>query len=255
MKIIPLDIETLPIEGYCWGIWEQNLGLEQIKQDWTLASVAWKELGAKKVNYISVAGQKNLRDDKAIARTIWEVLDSADVVVAQNGKKFDLKKINSRLIQHGFKPYSPVRVVDTLQVARSVFGFTSTKLKWVSQLLTDAPKDDHKEFPGFELWLECLKGNTRAWKAMKEYNIQDVETLEKYYYKLRPWITSHPNPATYSDGVAPQCTKCGSSRVQARGYAVLQQGRYQRYHCQDCGGWSRGKIMLLTPEKRRSMLA
>jgi hypothetical protein len=256
-RIVTIDIETSPIESYTWGLWEQNVGLEQIKTEWTILSYAAKWFGEKKMIYKDTSGRgvKRVRDDKKLLEDLWTILDAADIVVAQNGKRFDMKKINARLLMHNLPPYSPVRVVDTLQVSKNHFGFTSNKLAWLSKYLTATPKSEHKKFPGFDLWLECLKDNPKAWAEMKKYNIQDVIATEELYVKLRPWITNHPNMGAYNLSPVPQCPKCASVNQQSRGTATTQQGRYTRYQCQDCGGWSRGKLMLLDLKKRRSLLA
>jgi hypothetical protein len=244
-KLLTIDIETAPIEAYCWGIWEQNIGLDMIIKDWSILCYCAKWLDERKVIYESTGGRgkAKVRDDKILMGKLWELLDEADIVVAQNGQKFDIKKINSRLKFHGYGPYSPIRIVDTLLVAKSRFGHTSNKLEWQSQQFTDVPKSKHKKFPGFELWLECLKDNPAAWAEMEKYNKRDVIATERLYLRQRPWITNHPNLSTFGEREGASCPKCNSTNLQARGWAVLQAGRYQRWQCQDCSGWSRGKIM------------
>lgn len=257
-KILTFDVETSPVEAYVWGLWDQNIGLDFIKTDWTILSWAAKWLGKSKIIYQDAGGRgaKKVRDDKPILKGIRDLLDEADIIVAQNGKRFDVKKVNARLIQHGIAPPSPYRVVDTLLVARKYFAFTSQKLAWTSKLLTDAPKDKHKKFPGFELWEECLKDNPLAWAEMKKYNVQDVRTTEKVYLKLRPWIEQHPNLGVYDESERPICPKCGSDNITRQGKRVVvkQQSSYLRYKCESCGGWARGKAMQLPLEKRRSLL-
>jgi RNase_H superfamily len=246
-RILTIDIETSPLESYTWGIWEQNVGLDQIKTEWSILAFAAKWLGDKKVIYSDTGGRGagKVRDDKKLVGEIWELLDKADLIVAQNGARFDLKKINARLVTHGYGPYSPVRVIDTLLIAKKHFGFTSNKLEWQSKYLTAAPKSKHKKFPGFELWLECLKDNPAAWAEMRKYNKQDVIATEELYLRQRPWIAQHPNLGTFnSDG--PTCPKCDDPHVVKKGIVTTQQGRYQQYQCKNCGGWSRGK-QLLTP--------
>jgi uncharacterized protein YprB with RNaseH-like and TPR domain len=252
-KILFLDIETTPLAGYSWGIWEQNIGLNQIIKEWSVLSYAGKFLNESEIYYNDTRIKKDVRDDSTLLSELHRLLDTADIVVAQNGKQFDIKKINARMIMKGMKPYSPVRVVDTKIIAKQVAAFTSNKLEWLAEYLTDSPKSQHKKFPGFEMWDECLKSNPKAFAEMKKYNIQDIISLEKLYKRLLPWIVGHPNLGAYSEEA--MCTKCGSKQVQHRGFAVLQQGKYHRYHCQDCGGWSRGKIMLIPLQKRRAMLA
>lgn len=255
-RIVTLDIETSPIESYTWGIWEQNVGLEQIKTEWSILSFAAKWYGDEKVIYEHAGGRgiKKIRDDKHLLLKIAEILDEADIVIAQNGRRFDVKKINARMIMMDIPPYSPIRIIDTMEVAKKHFAFTSNKLAWMSKYLTDSPKSEHKDFPGFELWKECLLDNPKAWAEMKKYNIQDIFSTEKLYIRLRPWIAVHPNMGVYADSDVPLCPKCGSVHLQKRGFAVSQTTRYHRFQCIDCGGWSRSKAMLTPLKSRRTML-
>lgn len=257
-KILVIDIETAPLESWTWGIWDQNVGLEQIKTEWTILSYAAQWLGTRKILYACTGGRgaSKVRDDKPLMKGIWALLDEADIVIAQNGKRFDVRKMNARLVMHGYGPPSPFRVIDTLIVAKKYFAFTSQKLAWTSKYLTDAPKSEHKRFPGFELWTECLKDNPKAWAEMEKYNKQDIVSTRKVYLKMRPWIENHPNLGVYDESERPLCPKCGSNYVTREGSraSVKQQGIYARYKCQDCGGWARGKQMLVPLEKRRSLL-
>jgi hypothetical protein len=55
-RVLTLDIETAPLESYTWGIWDQNIGLNQIKSEWTILSFSAKWLGEKKVIYGDTGG-------------------------------------------------------------------------------------------------------------------------------------------------------------------------------------------------------
>ena len=256
-EILVLDVETLPIEAYVWKIWDENIGLEQIQTEWSIAAFGAKWLGQKGVIYADTGGRgkRKVRDDKALCRQMWALLDDADIVITQNGTSFDIKKINARMAMHGLLPYSPIRHVDTYRAAKKHFGFTSNRLAWMSAHFTDTPKSEHKRFPGFELWKECLKDNPAAWAEMKAYNIRDVVATENVYLKFRPWISGHPNLSIYNGGEAPTCPKCDSPLMQARGRSVTQAGTYHRYQCQNCGGWSRGRQMTTGPKERKEKLA
>ena len=256
VKVLVLDIETFPLESYTWGIWEQNVGLEQIKTEATIASFGAKWLGKKELIFAHTGGRgaAEVRDDRILMPPLWNLLHKADMVVAQNGNAFDMKWINARLLVHGYGPYSPVKLYDTLLVAKRFFRFTSNKLAWQSKYLTDTPKDEHKKFPGFELWLECMKDNPAAWAEMKKYNLRDVVATEKLYLKQRAWASNHPNLGTYDWSLATVCPRCASSNVEADGYKTLQAGVYVQYHCLDCGAWSRGKEMMTDKETRKVKL-
>lgn len=252
-RIVTFDIETFPNLVFTWGLWKQNIGVNQIVRDWSIASVCWKWLDERKTHYIDCEATPT--DDGAILAALWEVLDEADIVIGQNSKHFDIRKLNARFIEQGWPPPSPYKQVDTKVEAAKVAMFTSNRLEWLSAHLTDVPKDKHKEFPGFELWSECLKGNPRAWAAMRKYNPTDVKATEKVYLKLRPWIVGHPNVAVLEDDGKVRCPKCGSHRLQRRGTSTTQVGVYARYHCGACGGWSRGRYTENTLEQRRVLLS
>lgn len=253
-RIVTLDIETFPNLVFTWGLFQQNVGLNQIVRDWSLASVCWKWLDEKKTHYADCSA--NPLDDSGLLEQIWKVLDEADIVVGQNSKHFDIRKINARLIEKGYRPPSPYKQIDTKVEAKKVAMFTSNRLEWLSQHLTDQAKDKHTDFPGFELWSECLKGNPKAWASMRKYNPTDVLATEKVYLKLRPWIEGHPNIANNLPGqTKAACPKCGSEDVQHRGTARTQVGAYRRMQCQSCGGWSRTRYTLNTISERRGLLA
>ncbi len=256
-RIVTLDIETAPIQSYHWGLWDQNIGLEMVCVEWTILSFSAKWLGDKRVIYKDTGGRGagKVRDDKALLQELWHILDEADIVVAQNGQAFDVKKINARMLMAGMKPYSPIKIVDTMLVAKKHFSFTSNKLAWMSEHLTTAKKQVHKLFPGFELWAECLKDNAKAWAEMKKYNCVDTIATEELYLKVLPWIEGHPNVGNYSSAETIVCPKCGSDDVQKRGSAYTQTGQYHRYQCKACGGWARSRKTTNTKTKRDSLLS
>lgn len=257
-RVVTLDIETSPLIAYCWGTWDQNIGLDMVKEEWSILSFSAKWMNDKKVIFKHTGGRgaAKVRDDKQLLKDLWAILDEADIVVTQNGKAFDIKKINARLIMHGFKPYSPIKVVDTKIIAKKVAAFTSNRLAWLSEKLNKtAQKDKHKQFPGFELWVECQKDNPKAWAEMRKYNSIDVLATEELYLRLRPWTTGHPNMAIYYDIATVACPKCASKNVQKRGRSFSQTGEYHRYRCNDCGGWSRSRFVMNTADKRKAMLS
>lgn len=253
-RILVFDIETSPIEAYTWGIWDVNVPLNMIKEDWTVLSwsAKWLNEPASKIMYQDQRNAKNVRDDKKLLKGIWELLDEADVVITQNGKKFDSKKLNARFIMNDMKPPTSYKHIDTLVLAKKHFAFTSNKLEYMSQHLNSKYKKlSHADFPGFALWAECLKGNQKAWKAMEKYNKYDVLSLEELYHKLAAW-ESTINFDAYTDDLSHTCS-CGHKQFENKGYAYTSAGKFNRYKCKKCGKESRGKENLLVKEKRKSM--
>lgn len=255
-KVLVLDIETAPLLGFIWGMWDNNLGLNQIKKDWHVLSwsAKWLHESDDKIMYMDQRKAKDITNDKKILKGMWRLLDEADVVITQNGIKFDIKKLNARFVMHDFTPPSSFKHIDTWRIAAKHFGFTSNKLEYMTDKLnTKYKKLKHKEFPGFEMWLECLAGNMKAWKAMEKYNKYDVLALEELYYKLIPWDNTI-DFSVYSDEEEHIC-HCGSSDLKANGFAYTTSGKYQRYKCRNCGTESRSKVNLFSKEKRKSLLA
>jgi len=108
-KVLVFDIETSNILARVWSIWQQNVGLNQIKEDWFVLSWAAKWLDKDEVMYEDLRGRINRADnpnpkghlDLDLLDRIWHLLDEADVVITQNGIKFDSKKLNARFIING----------------------------------------------------------------------------------------------------------------------------------------------------------
>lgn len=254
-RVLLLDIETAPTLGYVWGLFDQNIALNQIHTDWYIISwsAKWLNDPASKVMYMDQSKAKNIEDDSKILKKMWNLLNEADIVVTQNGKKFDMKKLNARFILNNMGPPSPYRQIDTLVIAKKNFGFTSNKLEYMTKKLCKKnKKSNHKKFSGFELWRECLAGNKAAWAEMKHYNVMDVLSLEELYHKLQPWDNSI-NFAVYNETSEVQCN-CGSIKLQKRGYNHSNAGKYQRYQCMECGKWLSGKQNLFSKQKRASLI-
>lgn len=254
-KIGTIDIETAPLDAQVWGLYDQTVGLNQIKTEWSILSFTYKQLGApkKQMLYVDTAGKP--RDDRDLCAELWHILHENDFLIAQNGKRFDLRKIKARLIMHGFTPPSPVKVIDTMLMAREVAAFTSNKLEWLSEYLSSVQKLKHKDFPGFDLWRECLADNPKAWASMRKYNVVDVLSTEEVYIKLRPWVTQHPNIAAFYDDDVMRCPCCGSADLRQDGFAFTNVSKYNRYQCNSCGAWSRDRYTINSTAKRRSLLA
>lgn len=252
-RILVFDIETAPILAWVWKLFDENIGLNQIEQDWFVMCFAAKWIDRDEVFYFDQRNAPDIEDDKQVLAEIWKLLDQADIVITQNGKKFDKKKLYARFIQNGFKPPTSFRHIDTLQIAKKHFAFTSNKLEYLTNTLNvKFKKLDHAKFSGFKLWKECLKGNVDAWNEMEEYCKHDVTSLEELYKHLRPWDNTI-NFSVYSDNDANYCL-CGSDDFKEQGFKYTNSGKFVRYVCSNCGAEYFDKNNQLDKEKRKNML-
>jgi len=232
MKILMLDIETKPHKAYCWGLFDQRIGLNQIVEAGGTLCWAARWVGDKEGKFFFGAEWETKKD---YIKTIWNLLDEADAVIHYNGKKFDIPTLNWEFIQHGLTPPSPYKEIDLLQTTRQKFKPASRKLDYVASKLGIGAKVSHAGMP---LWTGCMNGNRKDRKTMKEYNIQDVFLLEELYLKLLPWIGSHPNRQVYS-GERDTCPSCGSHDIHYRGYAYTNATKARKFKCNGCGSWSK----------------
>lgn len=232
-KILACDIETLPILGYTWGRYEQNV--IRVVQESCLATFVAKWVGEKRIISKALPDYRGYKprsyDDRALAMDLWKLFDEADIILAHNGDSFDIRVANASFLKHGLKPPSPFKTIDTKKVVKKVARFSSNKLDDLSSLFFH----DKKIKTDFDLWQGCINGDRKSWRDMVEYNRKDVLLLEKLYLKLRPWITNHPNLTIGAE--KPACPKCGSENISYRGYGRSASRSYRKFQCNDCAGW------------------
>jgi DNA polymerase elongation subunit (family B) len=231
VRILLLDIETAPNTAYVWGLWKQNVSVSQLTDSSFVMCWAAKWLGDGAVMYNDFRGGK-----KKMLREIHALLSKADAVIHYNGRRFDIPTLNKEFLEQGMKPPAGYKQIDLLDTAKKEFRFPSNKLEYVARALKLEGKRKHE---GFELWVKCMAKDPDAWALMEDYNKQDVVVLENVYERFLPWIKSHPNVALHESLDGHSCPKCGSDKVQKRGFSFTSVSKYQRYQCGDCGAWSR----------------
>lgn len=263
-KVLIVDIETSPLVVYTFGTFDQNIGNNQIIQDSKIISwsAKWHQDvhghvngPHNKVMYMDQRKNGPITDeDPKLLKGIWDLLDEADIVVGQNSKKFDIKRLNTAFLYAELGEPSSFKQMDTLQIAKSRFAFTSNKLEFTTDKLNKKYKKlSHGKFPGFSMWSECMKGNKEAWKEMEVYNKHDVLSTEEYFNTIQSWAHTGPNFSAYYDSYHHIC-RCGSIEFEKRGYFISAAGaKFQRLKCKTCGAEIRDGKNLTDKEKRDSL--
>jgi hypothetical protein len=210
---------------------------ENIVQERYIVCASWKELGKSRIYSTSVLDdpkryKRNPHDDYAVVHKLHEVLGEADLIIAHNGDAFDLKFTEARILIHGLPPLPPIAKIDTLKVARDRFLFNANNLNYLGKILGVGGKKATKS----GLWLRVLAGDESAIHEMVKYNKQDVALLERVFLKLQPYVANHLSRQLLGET---GCPRCGSTNVQSRGVHKAVTRAYQRFQCQDCGGWFR----------------
>ena len=230
-RILAIDLETRPNLVYVWGLWQQNVGINQIVEQTEVICFGARWLDEEGVEVRSVH-----RDGKqAMLDRAWELMNEADVIMGWNSQAFDVKHLNREFLMAGMTPPSPYVNIDLMRVTKASFKFPSNKLDWVSQSLKIGEKVKHE---GFTLWTKCMAGDEQAWTDMYTYQRQDVDLLIDLYYKLLPWIKNHPNMGLFAEDSA-MCPNCGNTKLQSYGLARSGVSAYPQFLCHKCGTHSK----------------
>lgn len=252
-RILFFDLESTPSIVATFGRWKQNIGTESVlREGGFLLSACWKYLGDDEVTKVVLSADEATKgDDVRIVCALYEAFEEADIVVAHNAARFDVPLFKTRLISHGMPPPKTVKVVDTLQIAKTL-KFNSNKLDSLGNYLDVGRK---LETTGMSLWLRCMDGDVEALKTMVDYNEQDVRLLERVYMRLRAFDTRPANAGHYHDDNLCRCPVCGSPDVEATGNSVFTPvSEFTEVVCNDCGHRSRTRLTMNSKEKRENLL-
>jgi DNA polymerase elongation subunit (family B) len=241
-KIIIWDIEVTPCVTATFTLYPESISHESIIKDWNIVSIAWKELGKKTTYSTSVLDdpkrfKKDSGDDYYVVKKIREVFEDADILVAHNGKKFDTKKLNARLIHHKLPPLpAGIQQVDTLQEIKKVATFTSHRLDYLCKTLIGAGKIETQK----GLWMRALKGEKKAIEEMVNYNKTDVVLLEELYLRIRPYLKSHPHLGAMDNRDRhTTCPKCGGDDLKGHKIRFTAAGvKKIQKQCGSCYSYS-----------------
>lgn len=253
-KVLIFDIETAPLLSYVWGTWQQNIGhnMGMLEQDWFVLTWAAKWLFDETVYSDKLTPEEvNDENDTRIMWSLWELLEQADIVIAHNGKKFDIKRINTRFLINNIPQPMPYQLIDTLEVARKNFSISSNKLDYIGKILNVGRK---VETSGFDLWKRCMKGDSDALLDMEEYNKGDVQLLEDVYLKLRPYVKPHPNIGLFITEDIETCPSCGSSDLERGGSYTTSVNTYEAFRCNSCSSIGRSRKSNIPVGSKSKML-
>lgn len=259
--ILYYDIETAPQLHYAWGMgkWDTR-PLKVVKPRYHL-SVAYMWEGSDETHFIGLNQNPKFRPDhpwskprkdvdRWVLSALWHLFDIADMTVAHNNIRFDLKRTRARMMVAGMPPPMPAKDMDTLRMYRTVAAFPSNKLDELARELGIKGKYHHS---GLDTWWGCMEGDPEMWAEMETYNRQDIVVLRDVYHEIIPWLDANPglNATKWSsvDATRPtQCPKpgCGGTRLISRGYrqksgAGLKYRVWQCIGAGGCGGYSQDR--------------
>lgn len=231
LKVLLFDIETAPLLAYTFGVWNVNIGMDQIKEQPRMLCWSARWLGTKGKAVMFESEHKT--SPKEMLTVLRDLLEEADYVVGYNSDRFDVPWVTEQFLVHGIELPSPYKQIDLFKIVKKHIKFPINKLDYVSLMLLGDRKVQNR---GMRLWIDCMAGDEQAWKDMETYAKKDTLLLEPLFNTLKPFIKAF-NMALFT-GSEFACPHCGSESVQKRGFDRTLASKRQRYQCNDCRLWS-----------------
>lgn len=249
LKVLVYDIETAPLVMHGWRPDQRFIPQQMMIHDTFLLtwSATWwgkaEPVFSERVTKEEVLG----RDDKRIVAALGDSIREADVIVAHNGDKFDFPIVNGRLLLNSLPVIGYKTKIDTLKLSRKNFGFSHHNLDYLGRIFGEGEKIPTT----WELWAACVKGEVSALKEMESYNQNDVELLDRVFYRMLPYCD---RVARLYEAVQQEediCLYCGSQKKEKRGRYRTQAGVFLKYRClgklpdgSKCGKYRRSRASI-----------
>jgi len=128
----------------------------------------------------------DLIDDGALCVTIRDTLEDFDLIVAHNGRLFDIPMLNARLAKVGERPLNPHFVMDPR------WYLNSSSMRIGSAKLENAQKffglTESKTPISWETWQRAGMGDRAAMDEVVRHCEQDVLVLRELYPHVLPYV-------------------------------------------------------------------
>ena len=239
-RIIIADIETLPDLPEALKVWTQLSNFPGRTFKATINSIAcfgYRVAGTNESRVISAWDYKgwdsDVNDDRQLVRDAARILKTADIVVTQNGDRFDIPFIQTRLMKNKLSRLPEIFSVDTKKEAKRQMSAFSNSLNYLAEQFTDVRKMENEGWP---LWIKVHGRDQEAMKTMAIYCAQDLVATEALFDVLRLGIKKFPNMNQFfleED----RCTNCGNQTLRKAGTRTLKERFVQRLQCITCGSW------------------
>lgn len=242
--IATLDFETYPAEVLMYGnTWEPVI--VKINRFQSILSMAYK-IGDSKTKYIGLntihGYKKGDLDDKKLVLEVLEILKGVDIIVGQNSDDFDIKILKERLMFHNLPPLpEDIISLDTKKLYKKVSRLPNNKLDTIGQFTGVGTKLKHQ---GTDLFIDCGRGDEKAWKINEKYNKKDVDLTYSILQKVLPYVTLQAKQSAFSEDI--QCSNplCLSHNLTKSKRRRVTGGYKVQYQCKDCGKYTTSKTLI-----------
>lgn len=175
---VVLDIETTALDaGY--GV-VLCMSYESSKEPGVIKTLRTDKLNAKD-------WKRGIRgNDREVVKQANEVIRNHNVVVAHNGRFFDIPFLRTRAMVHRLAPLHDMVIVDPCRIGRSRFRFGRNSL----QRMLDVLKIAERKTPlDLTVWSDVLhNGTPEAMEEIVEHCERDVAALSALTAHVAPFI-------------------------------------------------------------------
>ena len=123
------DLESSLLEGYFFRIWQENIPMRRIKKQSHLLSASFSYNNDVVQGYRLTPEQVKTGDDFDVVRKMVEAINNCDLMVTFNGKRFDVKLLNTRALFWGLPPVKSPKHIDLFEQSKRVFKFPSNSMQ------------------------------------------------------------------------------------------------------------------------------
>lgn len=247
-RVLIWDLESSLLEGYFFRIWQENIPMRRIKKQAHLLSASFAYNDEPVQGYRLTPEQVKTGDDFDVVCKVVEAVNNCDLMVTFNGKRFDVKLLNTRALFWGLPPVKAPKHIDLFEQSKRVFKFPSNSMQNVSMYLGENGK---LETSGSNLWERCAEWENyeeceKALIEMVTYGNQDIEATRDLYKRFQGWMKGVPNLGVITNEVTEnktlRCIHCGSDDVfplDQKTYTSVSS--FDLYRCgnESCRGISR----------------
>lgn len=237
------DIETTPLMAYVWQLGKQVVRHGQLVegyQMWDIICIGYCWNDGKPAKVIDW-GYRNQNSEPMIEK-FTKVIESADVVIGKNNKRFDDKMINLhrwRNNLHGMPDW--LYKSDDLEThLRRNLRLPSYGLDYVSSILGLGGKVKME----LSDWVDIMhKRDYSKFKKMKYYCGKDVEDTRTIWdYSVKHFEPKYNCATMELDELV--CKVCGSPNIRKNGRQYPKgTAIYQSYWCKDHRGYAGKKTI------------
>lgn len=235
-----LDIETSPALVWTYSFFKTYIGHSQIEEPSRITSAVImneKDKLPEKYEWDFINGKG---DDSKLLKELVKRINKSDLVIMQNGDRFDAKVIQERLLALKLPPIKNLITLDTLKLSRGSFHKPSHKLDARSHQYGFGGKIKQD----MDDCIAVAKGNKQRQKIRVMYNVKDTKDTRSIFWRELDYYNLPQKTLNLLRSFIREkyiyCVKCAARRQRRfeieKVYVKIKNGgvRKQKWQCTNC---------------------